>query len=163
MYQIEIRKASANGKEFLIDAEDQELVDMYRWTVTPEGYVKAYLEKSRQDPTYKGKRERKVVYLHRLVMNAAEGELVDHISQDKLDNRKTNLRVASKSINALNSDRAKGTSGYRGVVRNKQKGKDWQAKITINGKVKHLGRFDKPEEAHQAYLKAREEIINGSN
>lgn len=148
-----------NGKEFLIDAEDVERISQYSWTVTPEGYVKTYLEKSRLDPTYAGKRERRVVYLHRLVMDAAEDQIIDHISRDKTDNRKANLRPATKSLNALNSKKTKSSTGYRGVLRDKQKGKPYSARITVNGKQIHLGRFNTAKEASKAYLTKQEELI----
>ena len=160
MYQIETRLAAKNNKTFIIDAEDLEIASAYSWTVTPDGYVKSYIEKSRLDPLYTGKRERRVIYLHRLVMDANENELIDHISQDKLDNRKCNLRFANRSINALNSNKIKGIVPYRGVRLNKQKGKPYVASITINGKRKQLGLFNTAEEAHRAYLMAQERHIN---
>lgn len=160
MYKIEVRLADKNNKEFIIDAEDLELVSAYTWSVTPENYVKTYIEKSRLDPSYTGKRERRVVYLHRLVMQATDDEIIDHISQDRTDNRKCNLRLATKSLNSLNSNKSRGAVPYRGVRLNKQKGKPYIASITVDGKSKHLGVFNNPEEAHKAYLKAQKEVIH---
>ena len=95
-------------------------------------------------------------YMHRLLCNACDGLVVDHINGDGLDNRKENLRAVTLSINRLSSKPSKNnTSGFRGVVFEKRTGK-WTASVTrrIGGKRKrfHLGTFKSPDEAHAAYL-----------
>lgn len=145
---------STNGHQILIDPADLELVSQYSWTVTKDGYAKKYLEKS-----VDGKRMRRVVYMHRLILGAKENEIVDHINQDKLDNRRTNLRIASKSLNALNSSKTKSVTGFRGVGRNRQKGKPYVARITVNGRRIQLGSFNTAEAAHRAYLTKQKELI----
>lgn len=145
---------STNGKPILIDSEDLELVSQYAWTVTKDGYAKKYLEK-----LVDGKRLRKVVYMHRLIMDAKENEIIDHINQNKADNRRSNLRMASKSLNALNSHKVRSSTGYRGVIHNRQKGKPFKASIIVNSKSIHLGMFDTAEEAGLAYLTKQKELI----
>jgi hypothetical protein len=77
--------------------------------------------------------------------------LIDHKNNNPLDNRWTNLRVATKSQNAANSGpRSTNTSGYKGVYFHKQ-AKKWSSQITCNRKVHSLGLFDTPEEAYAAY------------
>ncbi len=78
------------------DADVEELVCQYTWRVSPRGYVEAasYIEG-----------EPKTIKLHRLVM----GHLlivseIDHIDRDKLNNVRTNLRVASSSLNSINRE-----------------------------------------------------------
>lgn len=144
---------STNCKTILIDDEDLELVSQYSWTVTKDGYAKKYLEK-----LVDGKRLRRVVYIHRLIMDAKENELVDHINQDKTDNRRSNLRLASKSLNSLNSHKVRSLTGYRGVIKNTQKGKAFKARITHLGRQIHLGCYDTPQEAHKAYLTKQKEL-----
>jgi len=144
---------STNGKTILIDAQDLELVSQYSWTVTKEGYAKKYLEK-----LVDGKRLRKVVYIHRLIMDAKENEIIDHINQDKTDNRRNNLRLATKSLNSLNSHKVRSSTGYRGVLKNTQKGKAYKARITHKGRQIHLGHHDTPEEASKAYLTKQREL-----
>lgn len=101
----------------------------------------------------------KVVYrLHRLAWFYVHGEWpphdIDHINGMPSDNRLTNLRPATKSQNMWNAKRrADNTSGYKGVCWSTAK-KKWEAKISLNGKMKFLGRFDKAEDAHGAYCKA---------
>lgn len=143
-----------------LDPEDEAIASQYKWSINSDGYVKSWVEKSRLDPTYTGKRERRVIYLHRLVMDAKEDEIIDHINQDKLDCRKSNLRVATKSINALNSSKVKSTTGYRGVIRNKQNGKPYRARITVDGRQIHLGAFDTALEASKAYLTKQKELLS---
>lgn len=144
---------STNGIKILVDKQDLELVSKHPWTVTPGGYAKKYFEKWNN-----GKRKRTVITMHRLIMDAEKGQIVDHINQDKLDNRRSNLRFADKSLNAMNSKKASGRTGLRGVIINTQKGKPFMARITQYGRQIHLGRFNTAEEAHEAYLSKQKEL-----
>lgn len=83
---------------------------------------------------------------------------VDHINGDKLDNRIANLRLASCSQNQQNRATDKrNKSGFTGVSwdRGTQK---WRAKICIDRRQVHLGVFDTPEQAAEAYAKAKAEL-----
>ena len=82
---------------------------------------------------------------------------IDHINEDKSDNRISNLRVASRSENMFNRGRNKNnTSGMKGVVFCKKTQK-WRAQIMIDRRSVNIGRFKTKEEASSAYLlKARE-------
>lgn len=144
---------STNGIKILIDEQDMELVSQHPWTAASDGYAKKYYEKK-----INGKRKRWVVHMHRLIMGAEKGQIVDHINQDKLDNRRSNLRFADKSLNAMNSKKASGRTGLRGVIINTQKGKPFMARITQYGRQIHLGRFNTAEEAHEAYLSKQKEL-----
>ena len=98
-------------------------------------------------------------YAHRIAWALAYGEYpdlpIDHINGQPCDNRLSNLRVASYSENCLNRKRSSNnTSGHRGVFKNRNK---WVARITINGKVIHLGMYVRVEDAIAARLKAEEE------
>lgn len=82
------------------------------------------------------------------------GEL-DHINGVKTDNRISNLRDCTRSMNQFNCGRpsVKSKSGYRGVcfhIRIKK----WVATIYVNGMPKFLGTFDSAEKAHSAYCNA---------
>lgn len=83
---------------------------------------------------------------------------IDHINQDKQDNSIDNLRVVSKSLNSHNIRQSnKGSkSGYRGVYPLKGK---WAAKIEVAGERIYLGVYNTPEEAHDAYLKAKKDKV----
>lgn len=98
--------------------------------------------------------------LHRIVLaRVLERELeshehVDHINGNPLDNRRENLRLATRSQNMANSTRrSDNTSGYKGVCWDKGMQK-WRAGLSVNGKTRYLGCFDSPEQAHAVYLEA---------
>lgn len=80
--------------------------------------------------------------------------LVDHRDLDGLNNRWRNLRQATKSQNAANTGpRRRNTTGFKGVSLCKKTGR-YRANIALEGKQTHLGTFDEPEAAHQAYIAA---------
>lgn len=89
-----------------------------------------------------------------------EGE-VDHIDGDPSNNAWNNLRVGSKSDNMENRKNAKKhnlSTGLLGAFSNGKPNGKFVAKITAQGKPKHLGTFDTPEEAHQAYVEAKRQL-----
>lgn len=95
-------------------------------------------------------------YAHRLAWLYTYGEfpdgMVDHINRVKDDNRIANLRVVSKSQNAMNTKLHKhNTSGYRGVSLHKKSNK-WKAKIEKDKVQIQLGLFKTKEEAAEAYM-----------
>jgi len=95
---------------------------------------------------------KKMYQSHRLIMLAFVGESdkeVDHINRIKTDNRFENLRYVTRSENNWNKECMDNAKGYYSFT-NK-----WVAQISINGKAKHLGVFEKEEDARQAYLDAR--------
>lgn len=99
--------------------------------------------------------------LHRVVWLIMTGEwpqsLIDHRNLDGLDNRWCNLREATKSQNSQNTKiRRDNKSGYKGVFFVPQRGM-WRADIRLPHVRKHLGFFDDPAEAHEAYAKAAAE------
>lgn len=77
---------------------------------------------------------------------------IDHKDEDKLNDSIYNLRKASKGQNIANSGiNVRNTSGYKGVSWSAGK---WRADIRVNGKGIYLGRYNTPEEAHNAWYKA---------
>lgn len=96
----------------------------------------------------------RVILSRKMERSLAANELVDHINGDPLDNRRSNLRLATASQNLHNIGRSSAnTSGYKGVSWDRRR-KKWRARIKKDGKEKHLGLFDTPEEAFEAYCKA---------
>ena len=77
---------------------------------------------------------------------------VDHVNGDGLDNRRSNLRPADDSKNAMNrAVSSANTSGFKGVSRNHLR---WSAQIKLDGRQIHLGTFDTTQEAALAYDEA---------
>ena len=86
-------------------------------------------------------------YLHRFIMSAPKGTMVDHVNGNGLDNRTANLRFATRSQQNANTRlHPHCTSGYRGVCWDKNKGL-WIAKVGYLGKQINLGRYPTPEKA----------------
>jgi hypothetical protein len=95
------------GKTFLIDAEDYPKIKDYGWHIGKNGYV--YKNDTKET-------------LHRLLTNAPKGYVVDHINHDTLDNRKSNLRVTTLSVNGYNKRIRPGASGEPFITYNKSNG-----------------------------------------
>ena len=87
---------------------------------------------------------------------------IDHIDGNPLNNRAQNLRAVSKQVNMQNRTRPhkQGTSGFLGVSWNKSECK-WYAQLHHQRKHIHVGIFDTPEAAHQAYLEAKRRLHPG--
>jgi hypothetical protein len=93
--------------------------------------------------------------LHRAIMSAPPGTIVDHINGDRLDNRRSNLRIATASQNSRNMPATQSNSptNLSGVIWNAQRHK-WQASIRVNGKLHHLGLFADLVDAKRARAEA---------
>ncbi len=133
----------------LIDDEDSPVVEQYTWTICSSNkttlYAKAYI---------KGSKPKKEIFLHRLLVGAKKGELVDHKNRNGLDNRRENLRLATKSTNGGNLKSCTGKSKYKGVYQkndNPKRNKTWYAQIKINGKKISKGCFFFEKDAALAY------------
>jgi len=95
--------------------------------------------------------------LHRAVLRPADGEIIDHINGDTLDNRRENLRIVPHTINSRNitGARKNGSHGAIGVTWNKRQ---WQAQIRMNGRLKHIGVYPTFEAAREARRVAEIEL-----
>lgn len=99
--------------------------------------------------------DKRTLLMHRHILQPPDGMEVDHVDNDGLNNRQSNLRVATRSQNMTNKEYAVGVSGYRGVSAN---GSGWKARINQNGKEISLGTFDTAEEPARAYDTAAKEL-----
>jgi len=132
------------GYSAIIDASDVSLVsgrNWYAW-VGPSGVYAVHCK------------NRHTVRMHRIIMGNPQGLQIDHIDMNGLNNRRGNLRVATRSQNKCNmAARADNSSGLKGAHRHVCSGR-WTSKIGIRGRQIYLGCFDTPEEAHEAYCNA---------
>jgi len=135
------RELYLNGERICrVSAPDYEWAARFVWTATSNGHGNFYVARWE----FVAGRRRKV-YLHRLIVQPPPRLLVDHRNGDTLDNRRGNLRVATRAQNGANWCPA---SGYRGVTR---RGARWRARVKAGNRVESLGTFDTPEEAARAY------------
>lgn len=134
-----------DGSEVYFDDEDLALVTNYNWYAHTDASGKKYAYANQ----YQGNYKNAIVKMHRLIMDTDEG--LDHKNRNGLDNRRENLRIASKSQNGCNrGPQRNNTSGFKGVTFHKKSGK-WMARITIEGKTHYLGLFLSKEGAAIAY------------
>lgn len=133
--------ALTKGRFAIVDAADYEWLSRYTWQAAYNG-TKFYA-------TTKKKRGGNI-WMHRLIMNAPKGMVVDHINGNGLDNRRCNLRICTRQQNAYNSRRVSGTSQYKGVHFEKATGR-WRATITCRGRHYNLGLYESEIEAARAY------------
>jgi hypothetical protein len=127
-------RGRSSGKVALIDDADYAAVKQHKWRYNEkDGYAYTTID-------------RRWVALHRFIMQPPAGMLIDHINREKLDNRRENLRLATKSNNGANVHRTtRSKAGYIGVYGTRS-GK-FAAKITCSYKQYHLGTFVTNKEA----------------
>ena len=144
------RPQCAERAEFLYDPEDQALYEAYRWR-DRQGYIAT---------THR----RKVLRFHRLVMNAPDDVIVDHVNHDRYDNRKANLRLITLSGNALNrkGPRKGSLTQFLGVTKAKdaKRACPFKARLGCGNKKITIGYFATAEEAAAAVAKVRAEAID---
>ena len=103
----------------------------------------------------------KLYYEHRLAWLYMHGvwptDQLDHINNDRSDNRLCNLREASQSENNANGLPRVGRIGLRGAYYIEERRK-WLAQIVANYQTIFLGYYDTAEKAHEAYINAAENI-----
>lgn len=136
------------GKYAIVDDEDFEWLNQWKW------YCSGYEYVVRSETGVKSNL-RQNIFLHRILMNTPKGMETDHINGNKLDNRKSNLRICTRSQNEINKSLGiNNTSGFKGVSWHKNR-KKWQGKI----QKKHLGYFDKKKNAIKTYNKTAKKLF----
>jgi hypothetical protein len=139
------------GQFAIVDDEDFEKLNQWKWYAAYFKNNKSFYagHVMRNSDTNKFHR----VMMHRIIMQAQTGQIVDHINHNTLDNRHCNLRIVSHLQNCLNRKKQEGKEcAYKGVycVKNKKKANRYRAWF----RHKHLGYFSCPEDAALAYNKA---------
>jgi hypothetical protein len=140
------------GKVALVDDEDFERVNQYKWQLRHDGYP------ARDVYSGGGRANRNeyryTEYLHNCVMGA---KWVDHIDGNPLNNTRDNLRLCTRGQNRSNSAKVSTYRGrpplsqYKGVTRKKNR---WYAQLVHNRKHYSLGYFDREVDAARAYNEA---------
>jgi len=134
----------SQGQVAIIDFDDIEKVRGVKWHLRIDGHQRY----AARMVCVNGKRG--VVRLHQALLPGAVS--VDHRDGNGLNNRRKNLREATKSQNgqAHQVKRAGASSKYRGVSFFKRD-QNWSAQIDVGGRKRHLGYFSKEEDAARAY------------
>ena len=152
------KRTSRQGFTTLVDDEDYEWLNQWKWSLS--GRVEILYARA----IINGVETR----MHRLIMKAKKGQIIDHINRNGLDNRKINLRFCTYSQNNINRNKC-GSGKYRGIhfrpertiIHFREKNiytyiskPKWQAVICINKKFIYLGCYEKEIDAAKAYNEA---------
>ena len=142
-------EVSINGYTVLIDSDDLHIVENRRWYTMASKENLIYFLSVR---TQNGKRTTRSLHREIAKCHYADGNYVDHKNGNTLDNRKCNLRICTLKENVRNRKLCQNnTTGYKSVT--KVRGR-YRARIGVDDKRIHLGYFDTPQQAHQAYCVA---------
>jgi hypothetical protein len=136
------------GRVAIIDAEDAPRVLQHKWCATKEKNGRRWyaVRSFRRNGKHKT-----TISLHRFILDTPADIDIDHADCNGLNNRRSNLRLATRTQNNQNARISlKNTSGFKGVSWDKRNHK-WKAYIGFNGCLKHLGNFQTKEEAAVAY------------
>lgn len=151
----------SKGYSTVIDDMDADLAEFDWRASTPKSKSLTYVYRP---ITISGKRSN--IFLHRAILERLldrpleKHEVCDHRDGNSLNNRRSNLRVATIRQNAQNAKIQKNNkSGFKGVCRDIKCHNRWTARISVNGKYIHLGNFSSPEEAHDAYVEAAQKYF----
>lgn len=114
----------------LIDEQDGDLA-RFIWHLNPGGYASGWAKRRSRGS---GTDLNGTQLMHRVILGVAPGVEVDHINRNRLDNRRSNLRLATRSENARNTKRSiQNTSGYKGIQFDRVS-RRWSATVTCLGK-----------------------------
>ena len=152
---IQLNPTSEN-KHTIVDNEDYEYLKEHKWHLLPNGYA------VRHEWNTETKKQ-KMILMHRVILNTPEDLHTDHKDGNRLNNCRSNLRVATRSQNLANRPKSKiiKSSKFKGVRFEDRIGKKarWRASITYNRKVMMLGSFNYETEAAKAYDKKAKELF----
>ena len=146
------------GQFALVDDEDFDKLNSVIWYACWAPTSNSFY--AQRNVWSREEKKSKIVLMHRVIANPSRWHVVDHENHDTLDNRKSNLRTCSRSNNSANRKGAQKNSftGIRGVIVDNRRG-GFLARLTLNGKQKHLGHFHTKEDASAAYALANEKYF----
>lgn len=143
------------GQFALVDDKDFDYLNQWKWCAVK--YKNGYYA---QRTSYPLNEKQKKIIMHRLILGLTDSKILgEHADRNTLNNQRSNLRVATKSQNAVNvSSRQNSTSKYLGVCW-KNRDRKWVAQITKDYKKKFIGYFDNEIDAAIAYNKKAIEMF----
>jgi hypothetical protein len=138
------------NKFAIVDTEDYERLRGFNWSAkcgTNTWYAVRCARAAEKSSGH-------LVWMHNVILPPTRGKMVDHFNHNGLDNRRTNLRIATRGQNTCNCEKRKGCSSrFKGASfhKNLRGRKHWDGYISVNGRRISLGRFMTEEEAARAY------------
>lgn len=121
------------GRYVLVDSEDFEWLNQWKWRENSQGYASRNIRK--------GKRQG-LLFMHKLITGTDKGTIVDHINRNPLDNRRSNLRAVTATENNINRKvSSSNNTGFAGICWHKKANK-WSVEIKAYGKRYYIGLFE---------------------
>lgn len=142
---------TTNGYKFIVDDDWADDVGSVKWHAI--GKTRKYIQTQYKHTD--GHMQH--VLLHRLIVGALAGEVVDHINNDPLDNRRENLRACTQQENLFNRKFSGYKSKFKGVEHRTKN--SWRARLKRDGKDIVIGHFKTEIEAAIAYNKKAKEMF----
>lgn len=142
------------GQVTIVDAEDYDWLMQWKWFAAWNTRTKTFYV---QRNVVRDGMSNGVIQMQRQILGLEQGDKRkgDHADGNTLDNRRSNLRIATHAQNRANS-RTSCASGLKGAYF-KKASKRWQGQIRVNGVCLNLGYYDSAAEAHAAYTRAAKE------
>lgn len=145
----------SQGLRAIVDDDDFDWLSQMRWCAHREGrqiYAWSYKNVDGRQTYLK---------MHRIILNAPQCAVVDHVNGNGLDNRRENIRLATRTENCANRGKTvSGTSKYKGVHWSSRRNR-WIAQIKKNRVGKYIGSFSTEVEAAQNYDMAARILFGG--
>ncbi len=140
------------GQFAIVDDEDYVRLYQYKWRASWHKHTQSFYA-VRKSKTKNGKNHTISMAREILGLSRDDKRQADHIDHNTLDNRKSELRIVTRSGNQWNRKNPKGYYFHKANHK-------YLARIGLNGKGIYLGFFCKAKEAHNAYLKAKKYYHN---
>lgn len=138
------------GVEAFVDDEDYEYLSQMKWSLMANGYAICGRKIQGID--------KKSNMMHRLVINAKKGQIVDHIDRNRINNTKQNLRFVSIEQNCHNSSKRKNAKNkFKGTVY-RERVNAYESRCKMFGKHNNLGTYKTEIAAAYAYNKKALEL-----
>lgn len=131
------------GYRAVVDIEDYDNINQYVWCVSNDTTHKKVYARRVENKKY--------ILMHRVILNASEGMVVDHINGDTLDNKRSNLRIVTYRENSINNLTPYGDAHFNKSFN----GKQWTARVRNGKKCVYLGLYYTKEEAQTVAMQYR--------
>jgi len=146
------------GKFALVDDKDYDWLSRWKWHYVKAYYSKRELGYAVRHPEMKNGKRDTVILMHREIVNTPKEMETDHKNGNGLDNRRSNLRMCTRSQNLANQHSIIGSSKYKGVAWHKRD-KKWMSYIMKDKQTHYLGYFTDEKDAARSYNKAAIEMF----